>query len=273
MKNILSLGAGVQSTTVLLMSIRGKLPRLDAAIFADVGWEPMEVYSHLEFLKSECIKAEIPLHVVSAGNLRKDLLTTSGRYVSMPLFVRNPDGSVGIVRRQCTKEYKIIPITKKIRELCDVKPRSRPKAIKCTQWFGIGWDETQRMRDSQTTWIKNFYPLIDLRMGRRECLEWNQQYGYPVPPRSACIGCPFHSQIEWRRIKDNPDEWKDACEFDDLIRSSPRFVGRSGNGKAMRGQIFLHRSCIPLRDVDLRTDFEKGQGSLFDNECSGHCGV
>ena len=37
---ILSLGAGVQSSVVLLMSIKGILPRLDAAIFADTQWEP-----------------------------------------------------------------------------------------------------------------------------------------------------------------------------------------------------------------------------------------
>ena len=35
--NVLSLGAGVQSSTLLLMSCRGVLPKLDAAIFADTG--------------------------------------------------------------------------------------------------------------------------------------------------------------------------------------------------------------------------------------------
>ena len=53
---ILSLGAGVQSTTVLLMSIRGELPRIDHAIFADTGWEPKAVYEHLDRLKEECEK-------------------------------------------------------------------------------------------------------------------------------------------------------------------------------------------------------------------------
>ena len=36
---ILSLGAGVQSSAVLLMSCDGVLPKLDCAIFADTGWE------------------------------------------------------------------------------------------------------------------------------------------------------------------------------------------------------------------------------------------
>lgn len=44
----LSLGAGVQSTTLLLMSLDGTLPKVDYAIFADTGWEPQRVYDHLD---------------------------------------------------------------------------------------------------------------------------------------------------------------------------------------------------------------------------------
>ena len=50
---LLSLGAGVQSTTLLLMSLCGELPKLDAAIFADTGWEPARVYEHLERITAE----------------------------------------------------------------------------------------------------------------------------------------------------------------------------------------------------------------------------
>lgn len=37
---VLSLGAGVQSSALLLMSCRGVLPRIDAAVFADTRFEP-----------------------------------------------------------------------------------------------------------------------------------------------------------------------------------------------------------------------------------------
>ncbi len=36
----LSLGAGVQSTTLALLAVEGVLPMPDVAIFADTGWEP-----------------------------------------------------------------------------------------------------------------------------------------------------------------------------------------------------------------------------------------
>lgn len=49
--NILSLGAGVQSTCVLLMSIKGLLPKIDYCVFADTGFEPPNVYTHFQWLK------------------------------------------------------------------------------------------------------------------------------------------------------------------------------------------------------------------------------
>ena len=44
---ILSLGAGVQSTTLALMIEKGEIPMVDCAIFSDVGAEPKLVYKHL----------------------------------------------------------------------------------------------------------------------------------------------------------------------------------------------------------------------------------
>ena len=39
--NIISLGAGVQSSTMALMAAKGLItPMPDAAIFSDTGWEP-----------------------------------------------------------------------------------------------------------------------------------------------------------------------------------------------------------------------------------------
>jgi len=46
---VLSLGAGVQSTTMALMAAHGEIMSMpNCAIFADTGWEPKAVYEHLE---------------------------------------------------------------------------------------------------------------------------------------------------------------------------------------------------------------------------------
>lgn len=50
---IQSLGGGVQSTALALMVARGELPRLEAAIFADTGWESAATYGHVAWLTCE----------------------------------------------------------------------------------------------------------------------------------------------------------------------------------------------------------------------------
>ena len=147
---VLSLGAGVQSSTVLLMSCRGVLPKLDAAVFADTQWEPRQVYEHLEWLEAQAREAGIPVHRVTAGDLRQHTLEgfvrgsrdKSQRYASLPLHVLQPDGSRGMIRRQCTREYKIEPIERFIRrELLGLRPGQRwPKEHVIDQWFGISAD-------------------------------------------------------------------------------------------------------------------------------------
>lgn len=270
MIRLLSLGAGVQSTTVALMSIEGELPRLDGCVFADTGWEPVEVYQHLDWLTGKLERAGIPVHRVSNGNLRSDALDPSHRFASMPLFVRNPDGTKGMIRRQCTSEYKLKPIGRKVRELAGLRPRQRPKGVLVEQWLGISWDETQRMSDPSFPWIEKRYPLVDLRMTRFECHRWLRDRGVRAP-RSACVGCPFHTDTEWRHIRDtDPDGWADAVAFDHAIRSGD--IARAGHQQLL-GQAFLHSSLVPLDQVDLSTVEDHGQGSLFVMDEAGECGL
>lgn len=232
---VLSLGAGVQSTTVLMMAAHGELAGLDAAIFADTGWEPQEVYDHLEWLKEKSENAGIPVHVVSAGSIYEDSLETE---VSMPVFVDGTSGRGGMVRRQCTKRYKIDPIRKQILDLIG---RDWHHNI-VDQWMGISWDEIERISESQNSWLRFRYPLVDARMTRQDCLDWMREKGYPEPPRSACVGCPYRTDREWVRIKNSP-HWDEAVEFDRRLRSET---------VALTNNAYLHRSRKPLDEVEFR---------------------
>jgi hypothetical protein len=261
--NILSLGAGVQSTAVLLMSCLGELPKVDCAIFADTCWEPEEVYLHLDWLSDFARRHGIDVHDVEAGNIRKDAVSDS-RSASLPYFTLGADGTRGMVRRQCTNEYKIEPVNKFIRKEIlglDSHQPIPPNTVRL--WFGISSDEWQRMRTSSVKWREHYYPLVENKITRYGCLEWMRIRKFPLAPRSACIGCPYHSDFEWREmIKHRPKQFEDACQFDESIR----------NLKGLDEKAFLHRSCVPLREVDFRTDFDKGQLPLFSPECDGfHC--
>lgn len=127
---LLSLGAGVQSTTVLLLACERKIPPFDYALFADTGWEPRAVYEQLATVTRIAEAAGIEVRTVSAGNIRRDALNKTGRFVTMPLHVRNPDGTKGMARRQCTGEYKIKPLKGAARELLGYPhPRRVPDGV------------------------------------------------------------------------------------------------------------------------------------------------
>jgi len=264
---VLSLGAGVQSSTLAYMMIRGQIEPADHVIFADTGWEGPTVYKHLETLKNAVMAHGMQFHVVSNGNIRQDILSGTGRVASLPLFIKNADGSSGMIRRQCTAEYKIKPLLAKQRELAGLKSGERCKDHRITTIIGISYDEIQRMKDPAFSWIQNEYPLIDKKMTRQDCLDWCSHFNYPKPPRSACLGCPFKSKKEWQDLKTRPEDWLDVVQVDAALRTNPQIVQK------FKGRAYLHRSMKPLDEVDLRTDQQQGIQGLFDQECEGMCGL
>jgi hypothetical protein len=158
-----------------------------------------------------------------------------------------------------------VPIRRKVRELAGLTRRRSPKTPVVEQWIGISLDEVMRMKASAEAWQVNRWPLIERRMTRQDCLRWLERNDYPLPPKSSCIGCPFHSDSMWRHIHDHDAHaWSDAVVIDRSIRTGLRGI---------RGEVFLHRSAVPLDEVDLATAEDLGQLDLFANECEGVCGV
>jgi hypothetical protein len=248
---IISLGAGVQSTTLALLAHNKEIEPPDYAVFSDTGWEPEAVYKHLDWLESYL---NFPVVRVTNGNLKDSLMSPDGkRFAAVPFFT----GNGGMGRRQCTYEYKNRPLQK----FC--KPYSS-KGNPVISEIGISTDEWTRMKPSRVKYMENTWPLIDLDISRNDCKDWLKDNGYKVPPKSSCLGCPFHNDSLWREIKNaDPDEWEDTCQVDDAIRVMENF----------NQEQFMHRSLKPLRDVDFRTMEEMGQLTLWDNECEGMCGV
>jgi hypothetical protein len=280
--HVLSLGAGVQSSTLALMAAHGEVPHLPhpvSAIFADTQDEPESVMRWLDQLIGLINAAPhpFPVHVVTKGRLSDNALkmrmTKDGRAFSttdIPFFTLNYDGGQGkITNRGCTRDYKLAPIMKKARELGAV-PRKRKTGnrVHVVQWIGISCDEIYRMKPSRDWWAESIWPLVDLRMNRHDCKRWMEAKGYPEPPRSSCVYCPYHNNHEWRRLRDEePKEFARAVAFEKKLQETK---AASSNSKTTP---FLHRSLVPLDQVDLSTDEERGQGNLFSNECLGMCGV
>lgn len=288
---VLSLGLGVQSTAVARMIDAGEfgddVP--DVAIFADTMGEPRYVYETLRQLQGHNSGIRTPIEIVSVGSLADQLLGTSQGLgqsdARPPFYVKNPDGTRGILRRQCTGDFKIDPIRKKIRELVGLRPgqsyRSHPTVkaaglkrgesppILAEQWICISLDEAVRMRDSAHAWLRNRYPLIEKRMTREDCKAWLAARGFDVPAKSACVFCPFRSDLEWIHLRDHdPEGFEIACRIDEALRSRD-FI-------RIAGEAYLHSSLVPLRDVVLNATPRPAkwfQPDMWGNECEGMCGV
>jgi len=275
MKHFLSLGAGVQSSTLALMAAKGEVgPMPDAAIFADTQAEPESVYRWLDWLEKQL---PFPVYRVTAGNLTEIQLRlrvskkTGQTYIRtlIPAYVEKTNGGKSLMGRKCTADFKVRVILAKARKLAAIKRGQ--KTVGVTSWIGISLDEAHRMKPSREPWAQNIWPLIDINMTRRDCLAWMDKHGYPEPPRSACIYCPFHSDTEWKRLRDNePDEFAKAVVFDRNLRLAAR---KQTGTAAFQGDVFLHSSMKPLDQVQLGVIPDKLQMSLFGNECEGLCGV
>jgi hypothetical protein len=264
---ILSLGAGVQSSTVALMIARGDLPPVDCAVFADTGSEPARVYQWLDWLEKQ-----LPFPIIRArregqtlGEMMIDIAHNPVTRTAMaPWYVTGEKGSV--LPRQCSKEFKTRVVNREVRKMLGLARKQQgPKELACEMLLGISLDEMERMKENELKYVKNVFPLVDLRITRNDCLRWMEARQYPTPPKSSCIFCPYRRNHQWRDMRDNaPDDWAKAVEFDKAIR--PGFHG-------MEGQAFVHQQRVPLEEVDLSTAEDRGQGNLFLEECEGMCGV
>jgi len=276
--HILNLGAGVQSTALYLMAMDGDIHPIDVAIFADVQEEPDDVYTHLDWLDS---LGGPPIIRVTAGKLGDGLdkgaasSAELSHYISIPAYTQHPETlQKGIIQRQCTADYKVKPIEREIRRICGTE-KGRPvhKDTEVVQYMGLSYDEPKRVIRVQHRFLakpKNWqvkFPLWDLEMTRSDCVAYLKTKVPHEVPRSACVFCPFKTNSEWLRLRDTDQKgWDRAVEIDRVCRT----------GTGLDAHRFLHKSCQPLDQVDLRpVDEKSGQKHLFSgfqDECEGYCG-
>jgi len=252
---IISLGWGVQSMTLAVMAALGDIEPVDYAIHSDTTHERTDTYIYAEkytkWMEDRGVKV-----VTVKDESESTKIGSVDEYggVFIPAFTNNgiSDGSL---RRQCTGRWKIAPMRRMIQKLRNGEP--------VEQWLGISLDEVQRMKPADVKYISNRYPLIERKMSRWDCKLYLERNGIEIPPRSACVFCPFHSRSEWRDIRDNaPEDWNKAVKIDHAIRKArPPY------------DLFVNVQRKPLEECDLDNEIDKGQLSLWDNECTGICGV
>ena len=274
MINVLSLGAGVQSSTLAMMFAKGELkPMPDFAVFADTQGEPKTVYQWLDWLETQL---PYPVYRISKGNLAKEAIrvrtskVTGKKYIggsTIPVFLFKNGIRKGFLPRGCTNDFKIKPIRTFLRRHCKIK--NKETAVQINLMLGISTDEATRMKPSQVEWIKHTFPLIDNNISWSDCLQWFKNNNLKLPPRSACIFCPYHSLSFWKDLKENsPDEFNQALEYEQKVKKAYKETDEFQDDIY---DVSIHQ-YNDLKNVTVKKEKHE-QLDLFTGECEGMCGV
>lgn len=201
MKRILSYGAGVNSTAILVLALQGKIEMPDWIIFSDTGAEWPETYRYMNHLESK--EKRIRITYITGGNKKKTLID----------FCREKGIIPSALNRWCSDEWKIIPVERLSRAIGQESGEDH------IMWIGIDAGESHRAGRRKRGGKKVEYPLIELGIDRSGCRKLIKEYGLGVPVKSGCYICPYQSIKDWIRLKrDYPELWKIVLELEKPTR-------------------------------------------------------
>lgn len=199
-KHVLSFGAGLNSTALLVMLVEEDYP-LDEVVFADTGGEVPETYEHLKKVDSYLSKYGIPLKIVKSKN--GTLYNTCKRRRVIP----------SQIWRWSTRDYKITPIHAHYRSF----------GVPVIQYLGIAYEERDRMKKSRVPYATNVFPLVEKKLDRQDCIEIIMKADLPMPVRSGCYFCPFNSLSRWKELyTKHMDLFLKAKELEETSKHFPK---------------------------------------------------
>lgn len=258
---LLSLGWGVQSFTLGCMAGLGEIEPIDYAVNSDTGYESSETY---DFMREHTPLLE-NMGVPVIGLQRKGGIIGSALDLKkIPAFVGRQSASgnkKSMKKRECTRDWKVRP--QNVWTRAEMRRRGIaliPGAVE--KLLGISMDEFERARTSDKAYIKHIYPLLDMRMSRSDCVDWLVARGLPVPPKSACVMCPFRSRQYWGDSFNRPGgNLERAIVYDETLRAS--IPGMT---------LYIHESRIAVRELaSMPRQIAMSFGEIEPSCDSGHC--
>lgn len=256
---VISYGGGVQSTALIVLAATGQIEPVDAAIFSNVG-DDSEHPDTLDYVRQImtpwAAKRGIPVHELkrtlkdgTTQTLWQRMMDHTGTTLREPIPVYGYSGAP--MSRSCTVDHKIKVLGKWIKKNAEDLP--------VTVLIGISSDEHQRANKGKNEkWEIRTYPLLDLNLSRNDCAEIIKKAGLPVPPKSSCFYCPFHTLQTWAELKrDRPDLFDKAQALEDKLnerrayRDKPPVYLTRKNGRL---SLVVHEAGPTLFD-----EFNNGQ--------------
>ena len=264
MRQVCNLGGGVASTAMFLMALHGDIDaKVDAAIWADTGWEPRSTHETIHKLTEYANKFGVSVYTVKAtlgnGDIRNAMLDPNSQNGQMPMFTRNKQGKVMMLHRFCTNEFKVYPIRRLLRS--EFKA-SHDNPV-CT-WLGYTVEEVKRIKESDVKYQILRHPLAENRIYRYDCLEYLKNVGFEFVQRSACVGCPYRKDDEFNILSDT--EKQELEVFENKLNETG-YQMRQGSDERL--EVRLHRSMKPISEHPYKTDSTASQLTLFDDVCDG----
>ena len=190
---VISMGAGVQTTAILIKYWKD----FDLVLFADTGDEMPETYTYIEkYLKPFCKEKGLEWKTVVKGE--ETLYDMQFRKKIIPMRMR----------RQCTQDFKILPINKELRR------RGATKKTPITMAIGFSTDEYHRYNPNppkKPKYVEFCYPLLDDHISRKGCKEIITNHGWELPVKSGCYYCPFQTRKRFRELYANHPELFDKA--------------------------------------------------------------
>ncbi|MBA4544183.1 hypothetical protein H1164_15070 [Thermoactinomyces daqus] len=266
---VLSFGGGTQSAHLLEKHFKG-LIHYDYIIFADTGAEPQFIHDQVQWWRNRQKEYgnKTPFIITHHNSMTKGLEEMLMRYIhtdyqrfQMPVHCSRIDpetgqeSKAGIMPRQCTVDFKIVPVKQTARRLVmkklGLKPQQRmPANIAFIIDIGFSYDEINRISTYQSPQFKYMYlsyPLVEEGLTTDDSIQFLMENRMPSK-RSRCYLCPFNCDkqgMDWKEIiEEEPFSFLKACWFDEQLRQ----VQRTGR-KAMKSIPYLHHARIPLKDA------------------------
>ena len=224
-----SCGGGVESTAMAALIYTGALPKPDYAVMTNNGWEKQSTWDYVKsILTPKLANAGVKLHIIKTTDYTDNRLVDKGGYILIPAFQADGTKKGVRFRTSCNALWKVRPVRNWLRE----------KGVrKCENWVGISAEEQHRMREPDKKWFQHRYPLVELGLGRDDCLQLIESLGWPQPPKTSCVMCPMQDDMGWLTMKrDYPSDWARALEVERELQS-------------IKDGVFLHNSLRPLDEV------------------------
>ena len=254
--DVLSCGAGMQSTALALMACENKakgvlypqVPVYDVILFVDVGREPEWVYHQVAFIKHACEACGIPF-IILKKDLYQHYMDDFGqkRVTSVPFWTMDQNGKKGKMPRHCTLDFKISFVQQYVKHhyLGYKKGQhNRPQDLNAHRMhIGFSAEERRRAKPNPHPLFVNWFPLIDMGLERKDNYRYIKDVWGLDTKASACIFCPFHRNyfFEYLRMRHNSD-YQELIVLDNHIeKMQPR--------TKINGKLYISRSRKRIVDL------------------------